>query len=270
MFEPAVLEPSQSDSARYCVFHGRDLLLDFQTPEPCLQPAAAVRFMAPEVISTVFLGYWHGEPCFAVELDANTPLDAPQLQAGSLFHILGRVPDELFALAGNAQQLLAWSRENRYCGQCGEPMGNHESERAMTCSPCSAAVYPKISPCVIALVHRGPEMLLARNANFPVEMYSTLAGFIEVGESVEECLRREVKEEVGVDIGAVSYFGSQPWPFPNQLMLGFFAEYDSGEIVCEDEEIAEAYWFSADDLPNIPPPHSIAGQLIRQHVAKHV
>jgi NAD+ diphosphatase len=110
-------------------------------------------------------------------------------------------------------------------------------------------------------------LLLARNANFPLPMFSTLAGFIEVGESVEECLHREVKEEVGVDVSEIRYFGSQPWPFPNQLMLGFFAEYSGGDIVCEDEEIAEARWFSPTDLPMIPPAHSIAGQLIRHHVA---
>ena len=112
-------------------------------------------------------------------------------------------------------------------------------------------------------------MLLARNANFPIEMFSTLAGFIEVGESVEECLHREVREEVGVDVGDIRYFGSQPWPFPNQLMLGFFAEYAGGDIVCCDEEIAEAQWFDPHQLPTIPPPHSIAGQLIRHHVAQH-
>lgn len=269
MFEPSIVEPAQADSAQYCVFYGQELLLDFQSPEPCLLSAAALRFLAPEIVNRVFLGHWRGEPCYAVELDASTPLDASELKPGSLYHILGRVPDELFSLAGNAQQLLAWSRNNRFCGQCGQPTADHASDRARTCEACNTAVYPRISPCVITLVHRGEELLLARNAKFPGEMYSTLAGFIEVGESVEDCLRREVKEEVGVEVGAIRYFGSQPWPFPNQLMLGFFAEYDSGDIVCEDEEIAEAYWFRPDDLPNIPPPHSIAGRLIRHHVAEH-
>lgn len=269
MFEPSVQDPGRPDAAKYCVFYGRSLLLDFQSGEPCLQPATALRFLAPEIVGREFLGYWQGEPCYAVELDERTPLEAANLQPGSLYHLLGRVPDELFSLAGLAQQLLNWARENRYCGQCGQPTGAHTTERAKTCGPCDASVYPRISPCIITLVHRGEELLLARNARFPGEMYSTLAGFIEAGESVEDCLRREVREEVGVDVGEIEYFGSQPWPFPNQLMLGFFAEYSGGDIVCEDEEIAEAYWFKPDALPTIPPRHSIAGQLIRRHVAMH-
>jgi NAD+ diphosphatase len=269
MYEPDVSEPDDTGGAIYCVFYGRELLLDFQSAEPCLHDSRAVRFLAPEIAVQVFLGYWQGQPCYAIELDAGTPLDAPQLQRGSLYHLLGRVADELFSLAGSAQQLLAWARANRYCGQCGLPTGTHQRDRAMTCDPCGASVYPSIAPCVIVLVSRGEELLLARNARFPGQMFSTLAGFIEVGESVEDCLRREVREEVGVDVGDIRYFGSQPWPFPNQLMLGFFAEYSGGDIVCEDEEIAEAHWFRPDELPNIPPPHSIAGQLIRHHVSRY-
>ncbi len=269
MFEAAVAEPTEAGPVKYCVFYGRELLMDPQSPEPCLLDAGAVKFLGPEPVSRVFLGYWHGAPCYGLELDASMPLEAPQLKRGTLYHLLGRVPDELFALAGNAQQLLAWARESRYCGSCGEAMEDHTTDRARTCEPCAHSIYPRISPCIIVLVHRGEEMLLARNANFPVEMFSTLAGFIEIGESVEECLRREVKEEVGVDVAGIRYFSSQPWPFPNQLMLGFFAEYTGGEIVCEDEEIAEAHWFHPERLPNIPPPHSIAGQLIRHHVASH-
>ena len=139
----------------------------------------------------------------------------------------------------------------------------------MTCKPCASMVYPRISPCIIVLVTRGEELLLARNANFPTKMYSTLAGFIEAGETAEECLVREVKEEVGVDVGNIRYFNSQSWPFPNQLMLGFFADYEAGDIVCEDDEIAEAYWFKPDKLPTIPPIHSISGQLIQHHLDQY-
>ena len=269
MFEPAVNPPQETREALYCVFYGRELVLDFQMRTPCLLPAENLRFLAPEPVRRVFLGFWEGTPCHAVELDAGTELEAPHLQRGNLYQLLGRVPDDLFALAGNAQQLLTWDRENRFCGHCGESMADHARERARVCEPCGHSVYPRIAPCVIVLVRRGPELLLARNANFPVPMFSTLAGFIEVGESVEECLRREVREEVGVEVSDIEYFGSQPWPFPNQLMLGFFAEYSGGDIVCEDEEIAEAHWFSPQELPPIPPPHSIAGQLIRHHVAQH-
>ena len=269
MFEPDLRAPNATDDAFYCVFHGDELIADMRSVEPCLLPHSEVRFLAPEPVRELFLGYWHGKPCFALELDRTTEGVPSNYQVGNLYQILGRVPDALFALAGRAQQLLAWDRENAFCGRCGESMGSHKQERARVCEPCGTLVYPRIAPCVIVLVSRGEEMLLARNANFPIEMFSTLAGFIEAGESVEECLQREVKEEVGVDVENIRYFSSQSWPFPNQLMLGFFAEYSGGEIVCEDEEIAEAHWFRADNLPNIPPVQSISGQLIRRHVEQY-
>jgi NAD+ diphosphatase len=270
MFEPDLRPPETADNALYCVFHGDELIADMRSASPCLLPRSEVRFLAPEPVRELFLGYWHGKPCFARELDRQADLAAPNYQVGNLYQILGRVPDELFALAGRAQQLLGWDRENAFCGRCGETMGSHSHERARTCDPCGTLVYPRIAPCIIVLVSRGKELLLARNANFPVEMFSTLAGFIEAGETVEECLVREVKEEVGVDVTDIRYFSSQSWPFPNQLMLGFFAEYEGGDIVCEDEEIAEAHWFAPDELPTIPPVHSISGQLIRHHVDKHL
>jgi NAD+ diphosphatase len=136
----------------------------------------------------------------------------------------------------------------------------------MRCEPCGTLNYPRIAPCVIVLVTRGEELLLARNANFPRPMYSTLAGFIEVGESVEETLVREVREEVGVEVRNLRYFQSQSWPFPNQLMLGFFAEYAGGEIVCDPSEIADARWFHHRELPMIPPGASVSGQLIRHYI----
>jgi NAD+ diphosphatase len=136
----------------------------------------------------------------------------------------------------------------------------------MRCDPCDAINYPRIAPCVIVLVTRDEELLLARNVNFPQPMYSTLAGFIEAGETAEETLVREVREEVGIEVGNLRYFQSQSWPFPNQLMLGFFADYTGGDIVCDQTEIADARWFRPSDLPMIPPPASVSGQLIRHHI----
>ena len=145
----------------------------------------------------------------------------------------------------------------------------HIEEQAMQCAFCNTMIYPRISPCIIVLVTRGEKLLLARNTNFPRSMFSTLAGFIEVGESVEEAVEREVKEEVGISITDISYFGSQPWPFPSQLMLGFYAQYLSGDISCNPDEIEEAYWFSKHTLPLIPPTSSIAGRLINTFVNKN-
>lgn len=138
----------------------------------------------------------------------------------------------------------------------------------MRCQPCATINYPRIAPCVIVLVTRGEELLLARNANFPGPMYSTLAGFIEAGETAEETLVREVKEEVGVDIHRLQYFRSQSWPFPNQLMLGFFAEYAGGDIVCDQQEIVDAQWFHYTELPMVPPTSSVSGQLIQHYIAQ--
>jgi NAD+ diphosphatase len=147
-------------------------------------------------------------------------------------------------------------------------MKQDTKERSMICDSCNAQpVYPRISPCVITLVHKKEEILLAHNVNFPDNFFSTLAGFIEPGESVENALKREVHEEVGVNVKNIKYFGSQAWPFPSQLMLGYYAEFDSGEIVPDKEEIDIADWFKIDNLPNVPPYNiSISGMLIENYI----
>lgn len=136
----------------------------------------------------------------------------------------------------------------------------------MTCQDCRVINYPRLSPSIIVLVTRGDEMLLARNANWPTNMYSTLAGFVEPGESIEQTVHREVMEEVGLRVRNLRYFGSQSWPFPNSLMLGFHAEYEGGDIVCQPDEIADAQWFSKDTLPQTPPKTAISGWLIDEFI----
>lgn len=183
-----------------------------------------------------------------------------------LRRLLGWVDDHLFSQWGKASQLLHWYRSNRYCGSCGTPTVAHPNEQARLCPNCSAHLYPAISPCVIVLIHQGNEILLARSPRFPGKMYSTLAGFIESGESAEQTVHREIYEEVRIKVKNIEYFKSQPWPFPGQLMLGFFAEYDSGEIRVDGVEICDAGWYTFDNLPEIPAPGTIAGQLIRHHI----
>ena len=266
MFEPHNRPPESTEDSLHIVFQGDRLVSDLRSQEPCLLPEDAVAQPNWRVIRQHFLGFWHGRPCYAVEIDELTELDPMQYQCGSLYQVLGRMEVPLFALAGRAQQVLAWERDHRFCGRCGAEMYADLGERAMRCDPCGTVNYPRIAPCIITLVTRGEHMLLARNANFPRPMYSTLAGFIEAGESAEETLVREVKEEVGVDVDDISYFGSQSWPFPNQLMLGYFARYAGGDIVCDQTEIADANWFHYSDLPQVPPASSISGQLIRAFV----
>ena len=160
---------------------------------------------------------------------------------------------------------------HKFCGKCGAKLIEDEKERAMICNSCDAPpAYPRISPCVITLIHRDDEILLAHNVNFPENFYSTLAGFIEPGESVEAALEREVKEEVGIEVKNIKYFESQSWPFPSQLMLGYFAEYSKGNLTPDLVEIDKADWFNINQLPNVPPGSiSISGKLIEYYVKNY-
>lgn len=179
----------------------------------------------------------------------------------------GAAAEHEWLAAGRAVQLVDWARTHRYCGRCGTPTGQAPAERAMRCPACGLSAFPRLAPAMITLVTRGApgpdqEALLARGVQWPVPMYSCLAGFVEPGESLEAAVAREVHEEVGVTVAAPRYFGSQPWPFPNSLMIGFRAEYVEGEIECDPTEIADAGWFRKDDLPMIPPGISIARKMI--------
>ncbi len=170
--------------------------------------------------------------------------------------------ESLWYAAGRAVQLVEWARTHRFCGRCGAPTAPVPGERAMGCDACGLHQYPRLSPAVIMIVHRGDEMLLAQGARFGAKIYSALAGFVEPGESLEQAVRREVREEVGLTVGEIEYFGSQSWPFPNSLMIGFYACYESGDLHLDPAEIVDAQWFRGYDLPNVPGPTSIARQLI--------
>lgn len=214
-----------------------------------------------------YLGALDGAGCWAVGLpdDAETPED---MRFEGLRALYGRVPEALFSVAGRAVQIVAWDRDHRFCGRCGAATEPVRGERAKRCPACGLTSFPRLSPAAIVCVARGPEVLLARSNNFPAAFFSVLAGFVEPGESLEETVIREVREEVGVEVADIRYFGSQPWPFPNSLMIGFTAAYAGGEIRVDDREIAEAGWFRWDALPRIPPPISIARRLLDAFVAE--
>ena len=221
-----------------------------------------------ETVNKQFIGYLNDKPCYILEIAEDSKLDN-DLILTPLRNLLGRIPDSLFTICSRSLQLSEWRGNNKFCGVCGTKMKMHETERAMFCECNKVLIYPKISPCIIVLVTKGEELLLAHNRNFPGTFYSTLAGFIEAGESAESAIHREIFEEVKVRVQNIKYFGSQSWPFPSQLMLGYHAEYLEGEITPDGEEIDLADWFHYKDLPNVPTGNiSISGQLIESYLEK--
>jgi NAD+ diphosphatase len=208
----------------------------------------------------LLIGEWRGLPCWAAEV-AELPA-SPGGEWLSLRAAFAHLGMEGFALAGRGFQLLDWQRHHRYCGACATPTERLSGEFGMRCPVCELVAYPRISPAVMVVVKRDGRLLLARSARFSAGIYGALAGFVEPGETVEQCAAREVREEVGIEIANLRYFGSQPWPFPNSLMLAFVADYAGGDLRPDGQEIEAADWFAPDALPALPMPMSIAHQLI--------
>lgn len=207
-----------------------------------------------------FIGFLDGHPYFTARLTGDTDRPRQPLRE------LAMHSETAFMLAARGKGLLDWRRQHRYCGQCGQPTRAIGYEPAMQCEPCELRFYPRVSPCVIVLITRGPEVLLAQGMRHRSSgWYSTLAGFIETGESAEQAVHREIREEVGVDLTNLRYQNSQTWPFPHQLMLGFWADYAGGEIRLAEDEIHDAQWFHIDRLPKVSPTFSIAGWMIQQY-----
>jgi NAD+ diphosphatase len=187
---------------------------------------------------------------------------APDKEYSSLRDLLDKAdPDELKALTLGSP-LTHWDRQTQFCGVCAKELRMHDREISKTCTACQINFHPQLQPVVIVLIHRGKELLLARGLP-PRKHHSCLAGFVEPGESVETAIQREVKEEVGVDVGNIKYFSSQPWPFPSNLMLAFTAEWRSGDIKADPKEISDAQWFTPENPPEVLPPRvSVARQMI--------
>jgi NAD+ diphosphatase len=217
--------------------------------------------MASQPERTLYLGRLRGVDCWAAQFAAGAAAPAGSAWEGlrPLFSVLD---DDHFALAGRALQLLEWDRTHQFCGRCGAHTEPKREERVRVCPACKLSAYPRVAPAVMALVRRKNEILLARSPHFPPGMYSALAGFVEPGESLEQCLAREVAEEVGVKIGATRYFASQSWPFPHSLMIAFVCEYAGGELKPQEGEIDDAKWFDLLHLPQLPSKISIARKLI--------
>ena len=258
---------SSSESSVSIVIRNQEFLTSKQS-EILIFEDDDLKWSEMEFIDTQFLGFLNDKPCFIRELTPDSPV-SDQAMLAPLRTLLGRMPDALFSICSRSLQLTDWKNNNKFCGVCGSKMKGHESERAMYCECNNILIYPKISPCIIVLVTNGENLLLAHNKNFPGNFYSTLAGFIEAGESAEDAIHREIFEEVKVKVKNIEYFGSQSWPFPSQLMLGYHAEYLEGEIKPDGVEIDNADWFHFENLPQVPTGNiSISGQLIESYINK--
>jgi NAD+ diphosphatase len=253
--------PSTDAPAWWFVFRGSSLLV--QRPEDTVQLpcAASVEELGLAPLRRQYLGTLGGRPCYSAEL-AEEVAAPPGMEWQGLRALYGQLEESLFALAGRAVQIVDWDRSHQFCGRCATPTQIRASERARECPQCGQVAYPRLAPAVMALVHRGRELLLARSPHFPKNMFSALAGFVEPGESLEQTLHREVMEEVGVRVRTPRYFASQPWPFPHSLMIAFECDYAGGELTPDRNEIEDAGWFDIDRLPTLPGKISIARKLI--------
>ena len=266
IFTPENINTS-SESGVSIVLRNQEFLTS-KTSEFLIFEDVDLKWTEMKIANKQFIGYLNHKPCFLSELTKESKLDN-ELILTPLRNLLGRIPDSLFTICSRSLQLSEWNKNNQFCGTCGSKMNNHLTERAMFCECNGLLIYPRISPCIIVLVTKGEKLLLAHNKNFPGTFYSTLAGFIEAGESAESAIHREIFEEVKVRVKNIKYYGSQSWPFPSQLMLGYHADYLEGDITPDGEEIDSADWFHYKDLPQVPTGNiSISGQLIESYIEK--
>ena len=273
--------PGTARAALWFVFRGDQLLVELGPPDP--RPSDDPRVphrpafarlpllknnnpLWSQPVRTLYLGGLGPIECWTAEVAAaEAPAGFGWAGLRTLFTVL---EDAHFALAGRALQLLEWDRSHQYCGRCGTPTAPSAEERVRVCPACKLSVYPRVAPAVMALVKRGRELLLGRSPHFPPGMYSALAGFVEPGETLEQCVARELDEEVGVRVRNLQYFASQPWPFPHSLMIAFVCDWDGGEIRPQEGEIEAADWFDVLQLPKLPSRISIARRLIDAVVAQ--
>ena len=267
-FQPSATPPAQRPGrALWFAFQGSQLLIRREPDRAEMLQVGHPTELGLEPIREQYLGALGDVHCYSCELPGDLPPPEGMAWTG-LRGLFGLVDDALFALAGRAVQVVDWDRSHQYCGRCGTPTVVKATERARECPSCGQTHYPRIAPAVMGLVRRGDELLLARSPHFPPGMHSALAGFVEPGESLEQCLHREVLEEVGVEITNVRYFSSQPWPFPHSLMIAFNCDYAGGEVTPQPGEIEAAGWFDLDHLPVLPNRISIARRLIDATVAQ--
>lgn len=266
-FDPAHVFPERPDfPAIWCAFRAGQVLVRRIRNVPSL-PAASPDELGVDAAACQYLGTLDGQHCFAAHIPEQQPL--PQdTQLISMRALILEAEAWVAAVAGRAFQIIEWDRTHRYCGGCGAATTMHASDRARECRRCRAVYYPRISPVVMALVTRDRQLLLTRKPGYAAGRYTVVAGFVEPGETLEHALAREVQEETGVATKNPLYFGSQPWPFPNSLVMAFSLEYAGGEARADGTELEDARWFDVDALPELPEPVHISRQLIDAAIAR--
>jgi len=260
----------RSESALWFAFYQGRVMVRMSDGRPCVLTCAHPNDHGLETAQEHYLGTYGGEHCYAAELaEEQIPHKVPEGHALlGLRDLLNHMDDTLAGLSGRALQILEWNRNHKYCGRCGNETVPRENERARTCPACKRTSYPPVAPAIMILITHGRKLLLARKVGWGNTRYSALAGFVEPGETLESTVIRETREEVGVEIKNIRYFGSQPWPFPNNLMIAFTGEYAGGEVKPDGVEIEEATFFDVDELPNLPPGISISRRMINTVAAE--
>lgn len=246
-------------------FRGNDLLVKIENDKALIPQVEELQELNLAPVRVQDLGERYNNHYYSAEL-LNDAVAPEGMEFRGLRQLFTLVDEEFFMFIGRAIQIMAWDKTHQFCGQCGGETHKLPNEFGKACSKCGLINYPRLSPAVIMAVTKGDKLLLARNAKSNFPFYSVLAGFVEPGETLEQCVEREVMEEVGIKIKNIKYFGSQPWPFPNSLMVGFTAEYDSGDINVDKNEIAEADWFGIENMPQVPSSISIARKLIDWYI----
>lgn len=248
------------------IFSAEKLLVPHEAQGPLIESWNNLGFAHAYKEQIVQVGEHNEQMCYLIDM-GNEVIEHSGAQLAHLRSLLLHDDLELFSVAARAWQVALFLRTHRFCGQCGSTMQKIDWEMAMQCHRCHHRCYPRISPCIIVAIRHEDKILLAQGKpQKDRNIFSTLAGFVESGETLENAVHREVFEEVGVAIKNLRYMSSQPWPFPHSLMVGFLADFDSGDIKVDGHEIIEAHWFKYDELPNIPPKFSIAGQLIERTI----
>ncbi len=260
-----VQDPPEGE-ALWFVMQGAKVLLRQEGPDdkPVIPTASSPEDLGLTVSRRLYIGLFDGVPCIVARLDGDAVPDAYAVH--DLRSLYGLVPESAWSVAGLATQLLYWAETTRYCPRTGDETRAKPGEWATECPSCGLTQYPRVSPCIIVLIHDDDRLLLTRQSSWPPNRYSLVAGFVEPGETLEECVAREIAEETGVRVHAPHYVGSQPWPFPHQLMVGFTARYAGGDIVVDHSELEDARWFPLTELPLRPPPMSIAGRIIEGYL----